>query len=119
MDLKLSNQLKFGKTNDGRIGAQIKPTGKNPHNKAWLTVVMRKTKDSNEIDEFYCYEVEYLELDENYSEEIYGLDYDLFYVKKETYFNIKNEKELANVLSAWLTDVNALKPVAQINHPYL
>ncbi len=83
-----------------------------------MTVVMRKTKNSNGIDKFYCFEVEYLELDENYSEEIYGLDYALFYVKKETYFNIKDERELETLLSHWLPTLDALKPVAQINHPH-
>jgi len=78
---------------------------------------MRQTTDSNIGNKINSYEVEYLELDEAYSAELYGLDYDLFYVKKEIFFNIKNENELEALLIDWLPSLNVLKPVAQISHP--
>ncbi len=78
---------------------------------------MRKTKNLNGI-EIFCYEVEHLELDGAYSKKNHGLDNDLFYVKKETYYNIKHEKELKILLSYWVPNLNILKLVPQINCNY-
>ncbi|WP_157637743.1 hypothetical protein [Flexithrix dorotheae] len=114
------NQLKNGRTANGMVGAKVSATGQNPNNKAWITVLMIKGADCREeITKFYFlnYEVEYLEFDEKYNEEIHGNDWDLFLIRTEKYYNIKDEIALENILRIWLDDVNRLKPVANIELP--
>jgi hypothetical protein len=101
------------------VGAKVKPTGDNPNNKAWITVVMKKGADfSAAIAKypFLNYEIEYLEFDEKYEEEKHGYDWDLFLVRTETHHNIKDETELERILGKWLDNVNDLQPVANIQH---
>jgi len=120
IDFKILNQLKNGRTADGKVGAKVAATGDNPNNKAWITVVMRKGADCTQaITKYYflSYEIEYLEFDEKYKEEINGYDWDLFLVRTEKFYNIKNEIELEKLLGKWLKDVNHLKPVANIELP--
>jgi hypothetical protein len=122
IDFKILNQLKNGRTADGKVGAKVKPTGDNPNNKAWITVVMKKGVDcKDEITRYYFlnYEIEYLELDEEYDEEIHGYDWDLFLVRTEICHNIKDELELERILGKWLNNVNELKPASNIEHPNL
>jgi len=122
IDFKILNQLKNGRTADGMVGAKIAATGDNPNNKAWITVVMRKGADCSEaITKYYFlnYEIEYLEFDEKYEEEVNGFDWDLFLVRTEKFYNIKDEIELEKILGRWLEDVNVLKPVANIELPNL
>ena len=122
INLKILNQLKNGRTADGMVGSQISATGENPNNKAWITVVMKKGVDCRgEITKHYFlnYEIEYLEFDEKYNEEIHGYDWDLFLIRTEKYYNIKDELELERLLGKWLTDVNVLKPISNTDLPNL
>jgi hypothetical protein len=115
------NRLKFGRTAKGMVGCQVKPTGQNQNNMAWLTVIAKKSADCTVEPtpyHFINYEVEYLELREGYDENLHGFDYDRFYVKKETYFNIKTEEELETLLSAWIDDFSVLTHIGNTNHPY-
>lgn len=115
---RIINQLKNGRTQDGMVGAKVKATGDNPNNHCWLTIIEKKWFDSSKSRySFLSYEVEYLELREEYNEEEHGYDYDEFYVKRETYYNIKNQEELVSLLKRWLDEFTLLKPVAHINHP--
>jgi hypothetical protein len=63
------------------------------------------------------YEIDYIELDEGYNEETNGMDFDLFLVKKETYFNLKSVDQLEFILNKWINDFSILQPVANISHP--
>ena len=120
IDFKILNQLKNGKTADGMVGAKVASTGNNPNNKAWITVVMRKGADCRESvtnHYFLNYEVEYWEFDEKYNEEDNGFNWDLFLVRTEKYYNIKNEIELERILLKWLENVNVLEPIANIELP--
>lgn len=118
---KILNQLRNGRTHDGRVGARVEPTGDNPQNQAWISVVMKKGADCRGTiikDYFLSYEVEYVELDENFAENKYDNDWDYHLVRTETFYNIGNEVELEKILRKWLPDMGSLKPVANIEHPY-
>ncbi len=120
IDFKILNQLKNGRTADGMVGAKVAANGDNPNNKAWITVVMRKGADYSENVRkhyFLNYEIEYLEFDEKYNENDNGYDWDLFLVRTEKYYNIKDEKDLERILLKWLENVNVLEPIANIELP--
>ncbi len=120
IDHRILNQLEHGKTYDGMVGAVVAATGDNPNNKAWITVVMKKGVDyRNEQVHYYFlhYEIEYLEFSEIYEEELHGYDWDMFLIRTEKYYNIKDEIGLEKLLKKWLADVNTLKPVANIGLP--
>ncbi len=120
IDFKILNQLKNGRTADGMVGAKVAANGDNPNNKAWITVVMRKGADySATVTKHYFlnYEIEYLEFDEKYNENDNGYDWDLFLVRTEKYYNIKDEKDLERILLKWLENVNVLEPIANIELP--
>jgi len=121
ISFKILNQLKNGRTNDGRIGARVKPTGSNPNNQAWITVVMKKGADCREaITKYYflSYEITYLELDEKFDIEMWDNDWDYHIVRTEIFHNIKDEIELEKLLGKWLQNMNELKPAHKIGHPY-
>ncbi len=120
IDFKILNQLKHGKTADGMVGAKVVANGDNLNNKAWITVVMKKGADYREsVTKYYFlnYEIEYLEFDEKYNEEDNAYDWDLFLVRTEKYYNIKDDKDLERILLKWLENVNILEPVANIELP--
>lgn len=125
LDPKILNQLKHGRTADGKVGAKVTPTEDNPSNQAWITVVMRKAADfTGAIAKYHFlnYEIEYVEFDEKYNEELHGLDWDMFMVRTETFHNIKDESDpiaigLVRILGKWLANVNDLQPFANIGHP--
>ncbi len=122
INFKILNHLKNGRTADGKVGAKVLATGDHPNNKAWITVEMIKGADcTTQITTYYflSYEIEYLEFDERYDEELHGYDWDYYLVRTEKYYNIKNEIELEQLLSKWLNDVNDLKPVSNIELPNL
>ncbi len=122
IDFKILNQLENGITADGMVGSKVAATGDNPNNKAWITVIMKKGADCRkEIIKYYFlnYEIEYHEYDEKYDEEIHEYDWDLFLIRTEKYYNIKDDLELERLLKKWLIDVNILKPVSNINLPSL
>jgi len=122
IDFKILNQLKNGKTANGMVGAKVSPTGDNPNNKAWITVIMQKLADCRGPITKYTflnYELEYLEFDERYDEETCGYDWDLFLIRTEKFYNIKDELELEKLLGKWLENVNSLKPVSNIELPNL
>jgi len=117
---KIINRLKYGKTANGEVGMRVCPTGKNQRNKAWIKIKAIKGADC--IAElgysyFLCYEVEYIELQETYNADLHGYDADLFLVKKEIYYNIKDETALEEVLSIWMDDFTQLKHIGNIDYP--
>lgn len=118
---KILNQLKNGLTSDGRVGAKVRPTGDYLKNQAWISVVMKKGADcttSRTTHYFLSYEIEYVELDEKFNIDGYDNDWDYHLVRTETFHNISNELELEQLLGKWLEDMEELKPVARIDHPY-
>ncbi len=122
ISFKILNQLKNGRTADGKVGAKVNPTGDNPDNFAWITVEMIKGADCRKpIVRYYFlhYEIVYVEFRADYIEEIHGYDWDQFLVRTETYHNIKDEMELEQLLGKWLDDVNTLRPMANIDHPMM
>lgn len=114
---RIMNQLTFGKTLNGKVGAKVKATGNNPNNQAWITILMNKLIDRDGFSQFLNFQVEYIELKADFDEIKDNLDYDLYCVRKEIFYNINSEQELINLINNWLTDVDTLQPVAQINHP--
>lgn len=118
---KILNHLKYAKTARGMVGCKVLPTGKNINNLAWITIEMRRMYDfSGDIQReiFLAYEIEYVELNEKYREEEHVLDYDLFLVRKEHYFNIKTVEELERILRNWLDDFSVIQPIADSDHPF-
>ena len=111
--------LHYGKSHQGIVGAKVKATGKNPSNPAWIAVKPIKGINNNGFEILKNFEVEYLELQEDYNEEDHGWDYDYFLVKKEIYYNLKTEEELIKLLKKWVNDFNNLKHITDIEHPYL
>jgi hypothetical protein len=118
---KILNQLQYGKTSKGMVGCKVQATGENKSNHAWIGIEMMKHYDmQTEITKeyFIAFEVEYVELDEKYNAEEDVLDYDLFLVKKERFFNIKTVEELENILRKWVEDFTIIQPIANVGHPY-
>ncbi len=111
--------LYYGKSHNGMVGAKVKATGDNANNPAWIVIKPVKKPDYISDTIVQNFEVEYLELREDYNEEQHGWDYDYFYVKKEIYYNIQSEIELINLLKTWISDLNNLKHISDIEHPYL
>lgn len=115
-DPKILNQMRRGRTSDGRVGAKVLPTGENSNNHAWVTVLLNKAYDSVLSKTYFVsYEVEYLELAHDYNE--YADDYDRYYVRKEVFYNIEGELALEAVIRKWLPNVGDLAPAANIGHP--
>lgn len=117
---KILNQLRYGKTSNGRVGCKVCATGNNKNNHAWISIQMIKGTDlSTEImkEYFIAYEVEYIELDEKYNEEEYGQDVDLCLVRKVHYYNIKDVEELEQILQNWIDDFSIIEPISNVGHP--
>lgn len=116
---KILNHLKHGKSANGQVGCAVKPERKDT-NKAWISISAKKGYDSRRdpIQEYIiCYEIEYIELDENYDEKKNGMDFDLFLFKKENYYNIKDAVQLERLLHKWLEDLSIIEPISNVNHP--
>ena len=117
---KILNQLRYGKSSSGRVGCKVSATGDNKNNHAWISIQMIKGADlSTEIikEWFIAYEVEYIELDEKYNEEEYGMDVDLLLLRKEHFYNIKNVGELERTLRKWIDDFSIIEPISNVGHP--
>ncbi|GAB3831336.1 hypothetical protein [Hymenobacter jeollabukensis] len=113
-------QLHYGRTANGAVGCRVLPTGDNPDNQAWLKVIARKAVDARvnpPHETVWGYEVEYLELRADYDEDQHGFDYDLFYVRREIYYNLKDEAALIHVVRRWLSDLQQLRPLANTDYP--
>lgn len=101
------------------VGTRVNPSSKNPNNKAWISISSIVGLDfSSEISR-YCFqnfEVEYLELNEEY-ESCWNADYDFYLVKREIYYHIKTEAELEDLLFTWLSDLSLLTYIRSSGHP--
>jgi hypothetical protein len=69
------------------------------------------------LDVLVGYSVEYLELNAQYDENQSGMDYDLYFVKKEVYYNIKDHLSLYTILGRFLEDFSQIEPIANTDHP--
>ncbi|WP_196888763.1 hypothetical protein [Aureivirga sp. CE67] len=118
IDFKILNQLLNGKTNDGRVGAKVKPTSENSNNIAWISIIMNKGADCRgNVPKYYFidYEIQYTELNNSFDVEeyeIYDMDWRDYLLKTETYYNITNEVELENKIKIWLDDLEQLRPMS-------
>ncbi|RAK63855.1 hypothetical protein DLM85_20110 [Hymenobacter edaphi] len=63
------------------------------------------------------YEVEYGELRADHDEDQHGFDYDLFYVRREIFYDLKDEDALNQALHRWLSDLHQLRPLANTDYP--
>ncbi len=80
----------------------------------------RKGYDASQqplIEKVLCYEIEYIELKENYDIEEDNADFDLFLVKKETFYNLKEVSGLEVILSRWVDDFSVFEPISNVSHP--
>lgn len=116
---KILNHLAYSKSSGGLVGCQVKPT-MDSLNKAWLSIRAKKGYDIRaEPNKEYItgYEIEFIELDKNYSEEETGMDFDLFLIKKIVYYNLKNVDQLERILREWISDFASIQPISNISHP--
>ncbi|MFZ6011066.1 MAG: hypothetical protein ACOYXT_12035 [Bacteroidota bacterium] len=116
---KILNHLKHGKTSHGKVGCKVRPT-EGEENSAWISIVAKKGFDTRTelIQEvIICYEIEYLELNKDYDEEDDAFDFDLFLVKQELYYNLKDISQLERVLHKWVDDFSLIEPLSNISHP--
>jgi hypothetical protein len=116
---KILNHLLHAKTADGRVGCRVQPR-EDTSNFAWLSIVASKTYDTRSnivLDVLVGYSVEYLELNAQYDENQSGMDYDLYFVKKEVYYNIKDHLSLYTILGRFLEDFSQIEPIANTDHP--
>lgn len=119
MNLLMNGKIRSSHPHIGPVGTQVRPTGKNPDNMAWISILSRHGVDcSGEFPKYYFqnFEVEYLEVNEHY-ETCWNADVDLYLVKRETYYNIKTEADLENLLFTWLPDLSLLTHIQSTGHP--
>jgi len=115
---KILNHLKYGKTANGRVGCRVEAI-EDKANKAWISISTKKNYDVRKDptqETIICYEIEYVELDKSYSEEK-GMDFDLFLVKKEMFYNLKDVSKLEETLRRWVRDFSIIEPIANVSHP--
>ncbi len=111
---RILNHLEYAETFQGRVGCKVNPTGENKNNLAWIVIKMDRESDLR----LAGYEIDYIELDEKYQEEINGLDYDLYIVSETKVRNITNVEELEQILLKWVNDFSNLQPIANVKHPF-
>lgn len=115
---KILHHLKYGKTADGQVGCRVSLA--DSKNSGWLSIKAKKHYDSRfepVREDIIGYEVEYIELNENYDEERDGMDFDLFLIKRESYTNIKDVNELERIISKWVDDFSIIEPISNVSHP--
>lgn len=114
---KIINHLAYAKAFDGRVGSKVSATGTNSNNCAWIYIIAKKVYDVSGESNFICYEVAYSEFKETYNEEEHGLDYDLFLVREEFFYNIESIEGVEAILTKWMNDFSCIEPIVNVGHP--
>jgi len=104
------NQLLYGKTCNGRLGCEIKNSLDIEENKSWISIVKKIMEGER------YFELEYVQLNSDYCEDVHGYDYDMFLNKRE-FFRFDSIDSLEIGLCKWVENFAELKPIASINHP--